>query len=82
MLPADTPTESLVSSNIVETSVEVVNFLGAVVRIAFMLEDEEMLVDISEKEFEKSNLKRRDKIRLYFPPDAFHIYSELFRKLI
>jgi len=47
-----------------------------------MLEDEEMLVDISEKEFERRNLKRGSKIRLYFPPDAFHVYKELFRKLI
>jgi hypothetical protein len=41
-----------------------------------------MLVDISEKEFEKLNLKRKDKFKLYFPPDEFHQYSELFRKLI
>ena len=36
----------------------------------------------SEKAFEKINLKRRDKFKLYFPPDAFHVYSELFKKLI
>ena len=35
-----------------------------------------------EKEFEKIHLKRREKMKLYFPPDAFHIYTELFRKLI
>ncbi|OGP58554.1 MAG: hypothetical protein A2V65_09935 [Deltaproteobacteria bacterium RBG_13_49_15] len=74
--------EGLIPSNIIETTVEVINFLGSVVRVAFMLEDEEMLVDISEKEFERRNLKRGDKIRLYFPPDAFHVYKELFRKLI
>jgi len=39
-------------------------------------------VDIPEKEFEKINLKRKGKIKLYFPPDAFHVYSELFKKLI
>ena len=61
---------------------EVVNFLGAVVRITFILEGEEMLVDIPEKEYEKINLKRRDKIKLYFPPETFHVYSEHFRKLI
>jgi len=74
--------DGLIPSNIIETTVEVVNFLGSVVRVAFMLEDEEMLVDISEKEFERRNLKRGSKIRLYFPPDAFHVYKELFRKLI
>ena len=52
------------------------------VSIKFMLEGEEMLVDIPEKEFERISLKRRDKMKLYFPPDAFHVYSELFKKLI
>jgi len=74
--------ENYISSNIVEVEVEVINFLGAIVRVTFMLEDEEMLVDISEKEFEKLNLKRKDKLKLYFPPEAFHLYSELFKKLI
>ncbi len=71
-----------VPSNVVEVTAEVINFLGAVVRITFFLEGEEMLVDLPEKEFEKIGLKRKDKMKLYFPPDAFHIYTELFRKLI
>ena len=74
--------ETYLPSNVVEVEAEVINFLGAIVRITFILEEEEMLVDISEKEFEKLNLKRRDKFKLYFPPEAFHLYSELFRKLI
>lgn len=78
----DDPLEDRVPSNIIETSVEVINFLGAVVRIMFILEGEEMFVDITEREFGKINLKRRDKMKLYFPPKAFHAYSELFRKLI
>jgi hypothetical protein len=52
------------------------------VRITFFLEGEEMFVDLPEKEFEKIHLKRKEKMKLYFPPDAFHIYTELFRKLI
>ena len=71
-----------VPSNVVEVEAEVINFLGAVVRVTFSLEEEEMIVDIAEKEFEKIKLKRKDKFKLYFPPDAFHVYSELFRKLI
>jgi putative 2-aminoethylphosphonate ABC transporter ATP-binding protein len=71
-----------VPSNIAEVEAEVINFLGAVVRITFILEGEEMIVDIPEKEFERRQLKRKDKMRLYFPPDAFHVYSELFRKLV
>jgi iron(III) transport system ATP-binding protein len=74
--------EHYVPSNVVEVEAEVINFLGAIVRIAFILEEEEMIVDISEKEFEKINLKRKDKLKLYFRPDAFHVYSELFKKLI
>jgi ABC-type Fe3+/spermidine/putrescine transport system ATPase subunit len=74
--------ENYLPSNVVEVEAEIINFLGAIVRITFILEAEEMIVDISEKEFEKMNLKRKDKLKLYFPPDAFHVYSELFRKLI
>ncbi|MBC8464024.1 MAG: TOBE domain-containing protein, partial [Deltaproteobacteria bacterium] len=74
--------ENYLPSNVVEVEAEVINFLGAVVRITFMLEGEEMLVDITERVFEKIRLKRREKMRLYFPPDAFHVYSEHFRKLI
>ena len=74
--------EKYLPSNIVEVEAEVINFLGAIIRVTFILEEEEMIVDISEKEFEKINLKRKDKFKLYFPPDTFHVYSELFRKLI
>ena len=74
--------ENYLASNVVEVEAEVINFLGAIVRVTFILEEEEMLVDISEKAFEKLNLKRKDKFKLYFPPDEFHQYSELFRKLI
>jgi putative 2-aminoethylphosphonate ABC transporter ATP-binding protein len=74
--------ENYLPSNVVEVEAVVIIFLGAVVRITFILEEEEMIVDITEKEFEKINLKRKDKFKLYFPPDAFHVYSELFKKLI
>jgi len=82
LLDENKSSENYLPSNIVEVKAEVINFLGAIVRVTFTLEEEEMLVDISEKEFEKMNLKRKDKLKLYFPPDTFHVYSELFRKLI
>lgn len=82
LVESNAATDSILPSNIIETTVEVVNFLGAVIRITFMLEGEEMVFDITEKEFEKVKLKRRDKVKLYFPPDTFHVYGELFRKLI
>ncbi len=74
--------EKYLPSNVVEVEAEVINFLGAIVRVTFTLEEEEMLVDISEKEFVRLGLKRKDKFKLYFPPEAFHQYEELFRKLI
>ncbi|MGD2023329.1 MAG: ATP-binding cassette domain-containing protein, partial [Desulfobacterales bacterium] len=51
--------EHYLPSNVVEVEAEVINFLGAIVRVTFILEEEEMLVDISEKEFEKLGLKRK-----------------------
>jgi len=74
--------EQCVSSNVFEVIAEVITFLGAVVRIAFFLEGETTIVDISEKDFEKMGLKRGEKIKVYFPPDAFHVYTELFKKLV
>jgi putative 2-aminoethylphosphonate ABC transporter ATP-binding protein len=74
--------EQCVSSNVFEVVAEVITFLGAVVRIAFVLEGETMIIDISEKDFGKMGLKRGGKIKIYFPPDAFHVYTELFKKLV
>jgi putative 2-aminoethylphosphonate ABC transporter ATP-binding protein len=74
--------EQCVSSNVFEVVAEVITFLGAVVRIAFFLEGETTIIDISEKDFVKMGLKRGGKIKVYFPPDAFHVYTELFKKLV
>jgi putative 2-aminoethylphosphonate ABC transporter ATP-binding protein len=82
LLDENISAENYLSSNIVEVEAEIINFLGAIVRVTFTLEAQEMIVDISEKEFEKIKLRRKDKVKLYFPPDAFHVYSELFKKLI
>jgi len=82
LLAEDISAENYLPSNIVEVEAEIINFLGAIVRVTFTLEAEEMIVDISEKEFEKIKLRRKDKVKLYFPPEAFHVYSELFKKLI
>jgi putative spermidine/putrescine transport system ATP-binding protein len=74
--------EECTPENIVETRAEVINFLGAVVRITFLMEEEEMFIDIPEKDFEKMTLARGDKLTLHFPPDAFYAYTEMFSKLI
>ncbi|MBU3913931.1 ATP-binding cassette domain-containing protein [bacterium] len=76
LLSNSTLPDGYVKSNIVETTAEVVTFLGAVVQITFLLQDTEMNVDITEMDFEKAIVKRGDKIILYFPPDAFHIFAE------
>jgi len=74
--------DDCVASNIVEVRTELVTFLGAVVSITVNLEGREMTVDIAQKEFAKKPVKEKETLRLYFPPDAFHIYSEIFKKLI
>ena len=70
--------DDCVASNIVEVKTDLVTFLGAVVSIIVNLEGEEMRVDIAQKEFAKKPIKEKDTIQLYLPPDAFHVYSEIF----
>lgn len=74
--------DTYVASNVVEVVAEVITFLGAVVQVTFTLEGEEMHVDIVEKRFEKAGFQRGAKITLYFPPDAFHAYTERFKEVI
>ncbi len=76
------PADRCIPCNIAEVTAEVINFLGAVVRITFTLQGEEMFIDVPEKDFEKLGLSRGDRMRVYFPPEAFHLYGELFRKLM
>jgi ABC-type Fe3+/spermidine/putrescine transport system ATPase subunit len=71
-----------VASNVVDVVAEVITFLGAVVRVTFTLEGEEMDIDIPEKEFERIGFQRGENITVYFPPDAFHVYTELFKKVM
>jgi ABC-type Fe3+/spermidine/putrescine transport system ATPase subunit len=82
LLATSNSSEEYVASNVVEVVAEVITFLGAVVRVTFGLEGEEMDVDIPEKEFERIGFQRGEKITLYFPPDAFHLYTELFKKVM
>ncbi|MBW1865567.1 MAG: ABC transporter ATP-binding protein, partial [Deltaproteobacteria bacterium] len=69
-------------ANIIGATVDVVTFLGPIVRITFPIEGEEIHMELPEKVFALAPLKSGDTCRLYFPPDAFNTYSELFRKLI
>ncbi len=74
--------ESCVASNIVDVRVELVTFLGPIVSITVNLEGKDLLVDIAQKEFAKQPITIKDTLHLYFPPDTFHVYSEIFKKLI
>ena len=76
LISDQTDMRQLEESNIVNTTAEVITFLGAVVQITFILDGVEMHVDITENEFARMELKRGDDIRLYFPPDKFHLYNE------
>jgi iron(III) transport system ATP-binding protein len=78
----DQPEDAYAPENIVEAQVDVVTFLGPIVRITFPIEGEEIHLELPEKTFAQSPLAAGDTCRLYFPPEAFNAYSELFRKLI
>jgi ABC-type Fe3+/spermidine/putrescine transport system ATPase subunit len=62
--------------NLVAGRIEVVVFLGAVVRLLIEIDGEEVIADINEKEFGQRSLKRGDEIDLYFPPEAFLIFAD------
>jgi len=74
--------EDCVPSNIVEVKAELITFLGSVVSIIVHLEGREMIIDIAQKEFAKKPIAKNDALHLYFPPDTFHVYSEIFKKLL
>jgi putative 2-aminoethylphosphonate ABC transporter ATP-binding protein len=70
------PREDLESANIVRGKIEVITFLGAVVRILVANTHGEIIVDMVEKEFDQRALARGDEIDLYFPPEAFLVYAQ------
>lgn len=66
----------LEQSNLVPGRIDVVTFLGGVVRLVVNMDEEELISDVIEKEFEQKGLKRGAQILLYFPPEAFFVYPE------
>jgi len=73
MRPGET-TEGLERSNLTHGRIEVITFLGAVVRLLISMDGEEIICDVVEKDFELKNLNRGDSVDLYFPPEAFLAY--------
>ncbi|MGQ9615422.1 MAG: ABC transporter ATP-binding protein [Spirochaetota bacterium] len=61
--------------NLKDGTIEVVTFLGVIVRSLINLASKHVIVDITESEFEKNFLKMGDKVKLYFPADDFLIFS-------
>jgi len=70
------PLHDLEPSNIVRGKIEVITFLGAVVRILVSSTNGEVIVDMVEKDFEQRQLKRGHEVDMYFPPDAFLVYEQ------
>jgi len=62
--------------NLVSGKIDVVVFLGAAVRLLINMDNEEIISDIIEKDFEQRSLKQGDEVYLYFPPEAFLIFPE------
>jgi len=73
MRPGETPKE-LERSNLTHGRIEVITFLGAVVRLVISMDGEEIICDMVEKDFELKKLNRGDSVDLYFPPEAFLAY--------
>ena len=61
--------------NVKEGHIEVVNFLGVIVRALVKLGKRHLIVDITEKDFEKNLLKMGDHVSLYFPPEEFLVFQ-------
>jgi ABC-type molybdate transport system ATPase subunit len=69
------PPEHLESSNLLPGRIDVVTFLGAAVLLVIRIDGEELISDVIEKEFEQRQLRQGDDVFLYFPPEAFAVYS-------
>jgi putative spermidine/putrescine transport system ATP-binding protein len=63
--------EDLEKTNLKEGTIEVVTFLGVIVRSLVNIADLHIIVDITEKEFEKNLFRMGDRVQLYFPPEDF-----------
>jgi len=58
-------------TNLKKGKIAVVTFLGVIVRSLIKVDGKDIIVDITEKDFEKMMLKMREEVTLYFPPEDF-----------
>lgn len=62
-------------TNLKKGVIEVVTFLGVIVRSLIKVADKHVIVDITEKDFEKSLLKMGDTVTLYVSPEDFLVFQ-------
>jgi ABC-type Fe3+/spermidine/putrescine transport system ATPase subunit len=65
----------LEKTNLKNGTIEVVTFLGVIVRSLVRVSNEHIIVDITEKDFEQHMLRMGDPVTLYFPPEDFLVFS-------
>jgi len=65
----------LEKNNIKEGTIDVVIFLGVIVRCFISMSGEYVIVDITEKDFEQAMFKTGETVKMYFPPGEFLIFS-------
>ncbi len=65
----------LEKTNLKKGTIEVVTFLGVIVRSLIRVSNERIIVDITEKDFEQQMLRMGDPVTLYFPPDDFLVFG-------
>jgi putative spermidine/putrescine transport system ATP-binding protein len=61
--------------NVKEGTIEVVTFLGVIVRSLIRVAGRRVIVDITESDFEEHMLRMGDRVKLYFPHDDFLAFS-------
>jgi putative spermidine/putrescine transport system ATP-binding protein len=64
-----------VPENVKEGTIEVVTFLGVIVRSLIRIAGRRVVVDITESEFEEHMLRMGDRVKLFFSPDDFLAFS-------
>jgi ABC-type Fe3+/spermidine/putrescine transport system ATPase subunit len=73
---ADAPPQVPEPMNLNSGKIAVVVFQGAAVRLLIQMENEEIISDIIEKEFEQRGLKQGDQVYVYSSPTSYLVFPE------
>ena len=60
--------------NLKDGTIEVVTFLGVIVRLLVVISGKRIIVDITESDFEQHMVRMGDRIQLYFPSEDFLVF--------